>query len=264
VRLGVLKQLLAHPLTAGCDLDDPQTTSQRKRIIVEKRFLRQIYEEWYEEIDAALVGIQPPILELGSGGGFFRDGRHGVLASDVLPVHGLDLAADAGRLPFRDAALGAIVMVNVLHHLPDPSAFFGDAARAVRPGGRLVLIEPWVTPWSRFVYRRLHHEPFDMHAGAWSIPSAGPLSGANSAMPWIIFARDRARFEAEFPAWKIVSIDAGMPFRYLLSGGVSLRSLAPAGTYRFWRWVERRLARWSAHLAMFARIVLVRRPVGAA
>src|SRR5262249_31802772 len=35
-----------------------------------------------------------------------------------------------------------------------------QATRCVRSGGVVAMIEPWVTPWSRFVYTRLHHEPF--------------------------------------------------------------------------------------------------------
>jgi hypothetical protein len=41
----MLKSLLAHPLTCGLDLDDPRTTELRRRIIQEKSFLRQIYQD---------------------------------------------------------------------------------------------------------------------------------------------------------------------------------------------------------------------------
>ena len=89
--------------------------------------------------------------------------------------------------------------------------------------------------------------------------TAGPLSGANGALPWIIFARDRLKFEQEFPQWQIELIKPIMPFRYLLSGGVSLRGLAPGWSFGLWRHVENALGRWSNQLAMFAQIVL-RRP----
>ena len=49
-----------------------------------------------------------------------------------------------------------------------------------------------------------------------------------------------------------------MPFRYLLSGGVSLRSLTPGWTYGLWRWVENRMQPWMNHWGMFAHIVLHR------
>ena len=40
------------------------------------------------------------------------------------------------------------------------------------------MIEPWVSAWARFVWGRLHHEPFAPEASSWRIPSSGPLSGA--------------------------------------------------------------------------------------
>jgi SAM-dependent methyltransferase len=262
VRVAALKALVAHPLTAGCDLDDPRTTARRRQIILEKPFLKRIYEEWYAEIAAQLPDQSGPVLELGSGAGFLRERLAGVLASDVMLIPNLDLVADARHLPFRRASLRALVMVNVLHHIADPMAFFRDAASVVRAEGRVVMIEPWVTSWSRFVYGHLHHEPFAPNAESWAMPDSGPLSGANSALPWILFARDRSRFEAECPEWSIESIELTMPFRYLVSGGVSLRSLMPAVTFPAWRWIEARLERWVSRLGMFARIVLVRRGAG--
>jgi len=49
-----------------------------------------------------------------------------------------------------------------------------------------------------------------------------------------------------------------MPFRYLVSGGVSSRALAPAFTYAGWRGFERLLTPLMPRLAMFATIVVTR------
>jgi len=49
-----------------------------------------------------------------------------------------------------------------------------------------------------------------------------------------------------------------MPFRYLLSGGVSLRSLAPGWSFELCRGLENALGLWNDHLAMFAQIVVRR------
>jgi hypothetical protein len=142
--------------------------------------------------------------------------------------------------------------------MPAARRFFAEAARCVRPGGRIVMIEPWVTAWSRFVYRRFHHEPFDPAAARWEFPPAGPLSGANMALPWIIFQRDRRRFEGEFPQWQLQSIRPCTPFCYILSGGVSMRSLCPGAAFGFWRGVEAMAHPLRGSLAMFARITLVK------
>ena len=106
------------------------------------------------------------------------------------------------------------------------------------------MIEPWVSAWSRFVYRNFHHEPFLPDASDWTFAESGPLSGANGALPWIVFERDRVTFSGEFRQWRIDSIRPTMPFRYLLSGGVSLRSLMPGWTFGAWRGIERALDPW--------------------
>src|SRR5439155_19313772 len=131
-----------------------------------------------------------------------------------------------------DGSLRAIVMTDVFHHLPRSRDFFREATRIVRPGGVMAMIEPWVTPWSKLVYTRLHHEPFRPDATEWEFPSTGPLSGANGALPWIVFHRDRGVFQRDFPQWQIERVDPIMPLRYLLSGGVSMRSLVPSMMFR--------------------------------
>jgi SAM-dependent methyltransferase len=254
----MLKSLLAHPLTRDLDIDDPQTTHLRQQIIQEKSFLRQIYQEWYRAIVAALPQDQGAVLELGAGGGFMSDFVPDLITSELFYCPNIRAVLDGLRLPFIAKSLRGIVMTNVLHHLPQPRLFFAEATRCVRPGGVVAMIEPWVSPWSRFVYTYLHHEPFQPETLSWELPTSGPLSGANDALPWVIFARDRFTFEQEFPHWRIELIKPIMPFRYLLSGGVSWRGLAPGWSFGVWRQLENTLDRWSDQLAMFAQIVLRR------
>jgi len=240
------------------DLDDPATTVLRTRILEDKRFLRKLYEEWYGTIADEVPPGGRPVLELGSGAGFLEQFVPGVITSDIFKLPDLSLVLDAHEIPFREGSLRAIVMVDVLHHLSDSRRFFREASRCVQPGGVVVMIEPWASAWSTFIYRGLHHEPFEPGASSWEFPARGPLSGANGALPWIIFERDRAKFTAEFPEWRIRQVKPDMPFCYLASGGMSWRSLAPAATFPVVRHMEKRLAPWMSRLAMFARIVLER------
>jgi len=253
-----LKRWLDHPLTRGLDIDDPRTTQLRRDIIARKPFLRRIYEEWYTGIAKALPVGDNPVLELGSGAGFLADFVPGLVRSEVFLTSGIDLVLDGLALPFKDDSLRGIAMTNVLHHLPAPGRFFAEAARCVGKGGVIAMVEPWVSPWSRLVYTRLHHEPFLHEVAEWESLAGGPLSGANGALPWILFVRDRKRFEREFPVWRIRSIRPLMPFRYLLSGGVSLRTLVPGITYPIWSALEGVLSPWDAKLSMFAFVVLER------
>ena len=253
----VVKEALAHPLTAGLNIDDPRTSVLRRQIIQEKKFLRRIYQEWYQLLLASMPSGSGPILEIGSGAGFLSEFFPELITSDVLYLRGITLVLDGHCLPFADKTLRAIVMIDVLHHMPRVRDFLLSAARSVRVGGVIAMIEPWVSPWSKFVYRNLHDEPFEPDAGQWEFKTNGPLSGANTALPWILFERDRKRFESEFPQWQIHTLKPMMPFCYLVSGGVSLRSLMPDYTFRFWRAIEKMLSKIHA-LSLFALIVLKR------
>lgn len=251
----MLKSLLAHPLTRGADLDDPKTTALRRRIVREKKFLRRIYEEWYSIIARSLPAGGAPVLELGSGAGFMDEFVPGLITSEIFHCPGVRIVLDGQRLPFADASLRAIVMTDVMHHLPNVRAFFTEATRCIRVGGAISMIEPWVSGWSKLIYRKLHHEPFLPAAQQWEFPATGPLSGANGALPWIVFVRDRQIFQREFPHWRIESIRPMMPLRYLVSGGVSMRSLMPSFTFPIWRAVDSAL---TPIAPMFAHIVLRR------
>ena len=249
----LLANRLAHPLTKGLSLDDPRTTELRTTIIQQKSFLRQLYESWYRLLASLIPLGDGVVLEVGSGGGFLKQLHRDALASEVFFTPHIDIALNAMALPFQSEAIKSILMVDVLHHIPEPALFFQQAAKCVRSGGRCLLIEPWNTPWSAWVFQHLHHEPF-IPSGSWTIPPTGPLSGANGALPWIVFERDRLLFESNHPEFEVRAIQPIMPIAYLLSGGISLRALVPGWVYPIVRFLERLLG--ERQHAMFALVAL--------
>lgn len=251
-----LRALLAHPLTHGLDIDAPSTTTLRRRIVRNKPFLRQLYQEWYRLLRSELPSIDGAILELGSGAGFMNEYIDGLITSEVFMTPGVSVVLDGCALPFDNASLRAIVMTDVFHHISAPRAFLAEALRCLRPGGAILMIEPWISPWSRVVYRYLHHEPFAPEARRWEFPATGPLSGANSALPWIVFSRDRVEFEREFPRLRLRRVRPMMPVSYLLSGGVAMRSLMPGFSYPLWRRLEKIVGAFTDSTAMFALIIV--------
>jgi SAM-dependent methyltransferase len=254
----MLRSILAHPLTRGRSIDDPVTTELRRSIVTSKPFLRAIYEDWYQAILEQVPDGDGSVLELGSGAGFFEHYLPGLITSEVFECSTVQLVADARHLPFPSGALRGIVMTDVLHHIPNVADFFREATRCLRPGGVVAMVEPWVSSWSRLIYTHLHHEPFEPEVERWDFPANGPLSDANGALPWIVFERDRKRFEGEFPDLRIEKIRPMMPFRYLVSGGVSMRTLMPGCTTSLWKGIERACEPQMKRMAMFSLICLQR------
>jgi SAM-dependent methyltransferase len=242
------------------DLDDPRATLAHKEIILRKPFLKRLYEDWYSEFRTA-AGQFPggKFLELGSGGGFLKDVFPSVITSDILPLECCDQVLSAEAMPFQAGELQGIFMLNVFHHIPHPWMFLKEAERVLSTGGRVVMIEPANSTFSRFIYRKFHHEPFEP-AGAWEFPSSGPLSGSNQALPYIYFERDRKKFEQEFPTLRIKTLRYHTPFRYLMSGGVSMRPLVPSWSFGFFSGVERMLSPLAGKLGMFVTIELEKIP----
>ena len=228
----LLKSLLADPRSEGIDLDSSQATRLHREIIRCKPFLRRLYTHYYRRFEradrAAPEGIR---LEIGSGGGFLEDLVDGLVTMDVRPGAQVDMVASALEMPFCDGAVGAVFMLNVLHHLTDVEAFFEEAQRVLTPGGRCIMIEPFVSPLSRVIYTRLHHEPFDPDMEGWKLEGCGAMSTANDALPWMVFVRDRHQFERRFPDLEIVEVEPHTVLLYLLSGGLSYRGIAPAALF---------------------------------
>lgn len=80
--------------------------------------------------------------------------KAGALAGDHLDV--TDGTAD--RLPFADGSLPAIVMTEVLEHLPQPAAALTELRRVIAPEGVLCLSIP--TAKTEHLYRTLHPRYF--------------------------------------------------------------------------------------------------------
>jgi SAM-dependent methyltransferase len=144
-------------------------------------------------------------------------------------------------MPFEDASLRAILMMNVFHHIADAGAFLREASRCLKPGGRIFMLDQHVNWFSRLIYRHAHHEPFDPDAREWSFATSGPLSGANGALASIVFERDRARFDELYPELRLEIFQPHTPFRYFMAGGLKWWSLLPGWAFSPATFVERTL-----------------------
>jgi len=243
------------------DLNTPETTALHARIILSKYYLKNIYLDWYGKIKKSLSNdfMGREIIEIGSGGGFIKKVLPQVKTTETIPVSGMDLCFTALNMPFKPESIDAFILIDVFHHMHDARRFFTEARKCLKPKGRIIMIEPANTFWSRIVFRHSHHEPFDPEGG-WSFPPGGRMTSANSALPWIVFYRDRKKFEKEFPNLKILSLKPFMPFLYLLSGGVSMRQLLPSFTYPAAKGIEFILTPFNKYIGMFLFISIEKSP----
>ncbi len=91
---------------------------------------------WVSELLTKL-GYAPVTLDIAPS--LIRVGRDR-FTREHLPFR--PVAGDMTRLPVRDGAMDAVVVIDALHHAPDVAAVFREAYRVLAPGGQFVLAEP--------------------------------------------------------------------------------------------------------------------------
>ncbi len=69
------------------------------------------------------------------------------------PLRAIRGAAD--RLPVRDGAYDVVVCRHALHHFANPGVAIGEMARAMRPGGRVVIADT-VSPDNKRIASEMH------------------------------------------------------------------------------------------------------------
>lgn len=259
-----LRQWLYEPRVRGVDVDNAELLGTHIAILREKALLRSAFETFYCDMGNLcdrffhVSGLE---LELGTGAGFFQKMRPAVRTSDIRKGPHIDMELDAQAMALADKSVRCIYAINVFHHLPNPEQFFAELLRVLLPGGGCILIEPHNGFASALLHRHLHtDEHFDANAASWrNAQIGGPLSGANQALAYMVFERDKKRFEKLFGS-QLEIVHRGFELnaaRYLLSGGLNFRQLLPSFMDRPLALLEhlaRPLARhWSLHQAIVIR-----------
>jgi len=229
-----------------------------RRIWDEKPVLREIYEDLYRRIARRLAPGKT--LEIGGGCGNLKDYAPDVIASDILPAGWLDVVADAQRIPFADGSLANIVLFDVLHHIERPRMFLAEAVRVLRPGGRIVMVEPGITPVSWLFFKLLHHEPVVMDADPLVSGDPDPNRDpylSNQAIPTLLLGSWRERMLAAFPELVVAEYHHVSLFAYPLSGGFKRWCLVPRVLIRPLLALERRLEPLLGPLCAFRMLAVI-------
>jgi SAM-dependent methyltransferase len=205
------------------------TPAEFREVWNSKPVLRAVYGDYYRII--AAWSRPGRTVEIGAGSGNLKESLPGILASDIVPTEWLDIALDAQALPFAANTVSNLVGVDVLHHIEFPRCFLAEADRVLEPGGRIVLVEPAVTPVSWLAFKLGHPEPVELRADPLGdgrpSPSKHPFE-SNQAIPTLLIGRHRRRLEQEFPRLRVIRRDRLSLFAYPLSGGFRPWCLLPA------------------------------------
>jgi SAM-dependent methyltransferase len=239
-----------------------------------KKILREIYTGWYRQIVKDLNPGQGKTLELGAGSGNFKEFKTGVLASDIECCPWLDICFDAHGIPFKSSSIKNLVMIDVLHHLADPLGFFAEAARVLEKDGRIVIIEPFPTLFSLFVYRRFHPEPFVMEmdyftgtAPGRGLSAPGPPASTIRKDPWdanqaaaylLFFKHKKAFFNRLGSQFNLIKRKRISCILWPASGGFENRAMIPDALIPLFKCLEILLVPFRRLLAFRCYIVLER------
>lgn len=231
---------------------------EHERAWNERPLLRRIYREWFDLLASRLARVEGTTLELGSGIGRLHEHVPGLVTSDVEPTPWADLVVDAAALPFGDGELANVVLLDVYHHLPRPAAFLDEARRTLAPGGRVVMLEPHVTPLSRLAYR-LHHERLELDGDGFAESDSTDPLDANLAQTTLAFHRQRDEYARRWPELPLVEERPLSLLVYPLSGGFTRRPLLPAPLFRPLDALERALTPSLGRVAAFRCLLVLER-----
>ena len=201
---------------------------KHKEVWKNKKALRLIYEDYFQDI--AKYCVCGPILEVGGGFGSFKEYFSSVTSTDIVLMPNIDVVCDAHFLPFHTESFANVIGVDVLHHLESPLLFFKQVSEILETGGRLVLVEPAITPLGGLIYA-FHSEAIDMSVDPLEqdlilSSKKEPFEG-NQAIATLMSGEYREELERKIPNLELKVKRWKGVFCYPLSGGFSRWSLMP-------------------------------------
>lgn len=143
----------------------------------------------------------------------------GYINLDLFAVPGVDVAADAEKLPFPDAIFQRVECDAVLEHVRDPAQVMREIVRVLAPGGYAHLVTPFCHPFHEYPkdYRRFTLDGLKELAGPLETVAEGWRTGPTATV--LVFTLEYVKLLLPFRAWRVLTHGALgwllFPFRYL-------------------------------------------------
>lgn len=207
-----------------------------------KPLLKKIYGDLYTLASTYLTdAVEGDVIEIGSGAGQIHTYMPQVIRTDIFESESIDRVEDVYRLTFDSESTSNIIMLDVFHHLRFPGDALHECRRVLSDRGRLIIIEPYVGPFSLPIYGLCHHEPLGLlrnitwHDTSESRQSNMPFA-AQAQSTRIFFGSNLKTIERD---WHIVERQRLSMWRYVASGGFRKMQLYPTDWYERMAFIDR-------------------------
>lgn len=143
----------------------------------------------------------------------------GYVNLDLFAVPGVNVAADAEKLPFPDAIFQRVECDALLEHVRDPAKAMCEIRRVLAPGGYAHLVTPFCHPFHEYPkdYRRFTLDGLKELASPLKPVAEGWRTGPTATV--LVFVLEYVKLLLPFRAWRVVAHGVLgwllFPFRYL-------------------------------------------------
>jgi SAM-dependent methyltransferase len=200
---------------------------------LEERYRRRASRRWRDRFQRLLEPPAPMVMNpheptdypLGRRNLYIGGaGRvvEGYVNLDLLAVPGVDVAADAERLPFPAAVFQRVECDAVLEHVRCPEQVVREIARVLAPGGYVHLVTPFCHPFHEYPkdYRRYTLDGLKLlagEAGGLEAVAEGWRTGPTATL--LVFILEYGKGWLPWHAWRVFAHGALgwilFPLRYL-------------------------------------------------
>ena len=209
----------------------------------EKPLLRMVYHDLFNKILPFILNDKPgKTVELGSGIGQIKEILPDCITTDMFPNPGIDQVESVYELSFADNEITNVIMFHVFHHLRYPGTALRELYRVIKPGGRIILFDPYISLLGRLVYGPLHHEPIAMRdkiiwdaPGGFSPEDDSYYAAQGNATR--IF--HKGEYNDKLSGWNIVARKRYSALSYIFSGGYSKPQMYPTGLLGIIKGIEK-------------------------
>lgn len=210
-----------------------------------KPLLQKLYAGFYRLIAQNLSNLpDAKIVELGSGLGNIREVIPHCLRTDLFPNPWIDQIENAYKLSFADESISDLILTDVFHHLKYPGTALKEFVRVLRKGGRVILLEPYMSMLGLLIYGIPHDEPIAITKKIewespedWSPEEIDYYAAQGNATRIFI----GSRFRPKLVTWQKIETIRFSAIAYAASGGFSKPQLYPTSMFPLIRKLEKLL-----------------------